>query len=230
MNGKMWHFKELTSTNDYAIEHIDTLADRDIILADIQTQGKGKQGRVWHSSNSNNVYMSIVLKENSNLARVLPKLTLFSASMVAEFIEANYVQTLHQVQLRKPNDVLINHQKIAGILADASWMGNQPRYAIVGIGINLNMTPKELSFIDQASSSLNLICGKAIHKESFVQLFIDYYFLHLNAFLSNSCSQDHGVSYFQRYEESKLPDKCLFHTIPSNGHKTNKQYQLKTGE
>lgn len=193
MNGKKWHFKELTSTNDYAVQHIDSLDDRDIILADIQTHGKGKQGRKWYSANPDNVYMSIVLKENSNLARALPNLTLFSAGIVAQFIETNYEQAKHQVQLRKPNDVLINHQKIAGILADASWMGNQPRYAIVGIGINLNMTPKELSFIDQASSSLNLVCGKAIPKESFVQLFSDYFFLHLDAFLSNGYSQDYQL-------------------------------------
>ena len=203
----MWHYKELTSTNDYAIQHIDSLTDRDVIVADIQTHGKGKQGRIWHSSNSNNVYLSIVLKENFSLAKALPKLTLFSASMVAEFIETNYEQAKHQVQLRQPNDVLIKHQKIAGVLADASWMGNQARYAIVGIGINLNMTQKELSFIDQAASSLNLICGKYIPKESFITSFLDFYFLHLDTFLTNSYNQDQGSKYFKRFEDFMFPSK-----------------------
>jgi BirA family transcriptional regulator, biotin operon repressor / biotin---[acetyl-CoA-carboxylase] ligase len=207
MNGKVWHFKELISTNDYAIEHIDSLADRDVIIADIQTHGKGKQGRIWHSSNSNNVYLSIVLKENSSLAKALPKLTLFSANMVAEFIETNYEQAKQQVQLRKPNDVLVKHQKIAGVLADASWIGNQARYAIVGIGINLNMTQKELSLIDQVASSLNLICGEYIPKESFISSFVDFYFLHLDTFLSNNYHQDQGSTYFKRFEDSMLPSK-----------------------
>lgn len=214
MNRKVLHFKELGSTNDYAVRHIDSLADRDVILADIQTQGKGKYGRVWISNNPNNMYLSIVLKQDPNLASKLPKLTLFSASIVADFIEKSFEQTNHQVQLRKPNDVLIDHAKLAGILADASWMGNQPQYAIIGIGVNLNMSSHELSLIDQASTSLNLVCGKPICKVEFIDKFLNFFFFNLDAFLKLKSPPDPGSDYFQRYLDFQAPS----------------QYQTKPGD
>jgi BirA family transcriptional regulator, biotin operon repressor / biotin---[acetyl-CoA-carboxylase] ligase len=230
MNKKIWHFKELSSTNDYAIQHRDSLTDRDVVVADIQTHGKGKQGRRWLSSNPNNMYLSVVLKQSPNLAQILPKLTLFSAHVLAEFIETNYEQTKHQVQVRKPNDVLIGHAKLAGILADASWMGNQPQYAIIGIGVNLNMSSQELSLIDQASTSLNLICGKPIPKECFIEKFLSFFFFHLDNFHSHNYHQNPESNYLQKLEDTPLPSQHLIQTNQSIGNKNNQHYQIKPGD
>ena len=56
------HFKKIDSTNSYGLRNLDHLEDRQIILADKQTQGKGTQNRKWYSRKQNNIYMSVILK------------------------------------------------------------------------------------------------------------------------------------------------------------------------
>jgi BirA family transcriptional regulator, biotin operon repressor / biotin---[acetyl-CoA-carboxylase] ligase len=147
------HFPELDSTNNYAHEHLNELADSTVIVADRQTAGRGQLGKPWVSDNPENIYISIVLK---------PKLTpdsplLLNMSQITGKVIAQVIQTLcplEKTTLKPPNDVLVNHKKACGILTETVIHGQTVKGVIVGIGLNVQLTADERKHIDQPVAAL----------------------------------------------------------------------------
>jgi BirA family biotin operon repressor/biotin-[acetyl-CoA-carboxylase] ligase len=77
-------FEKLDSTNKYAKENIENLADKTVISADCQTNGYGQFQRVWVDAGSENVYMTFVLKPSDTLQEVHANLTQYLAVVVCE--------------------------------------------------------------------------------------------------------------------------------------------------
>lgn len=123
-------FKELPSTSDYIKEHVNELENFDSVYTDTQTKGRGRTGHTWESEPGKNAAFSILIKDKS----IVEKYNLIS--IVAGIAVATYLETIgiDNVQLKWPNDVLVNSKKICGILLE----GNVPNYLIIGIGINVN--------------------------------------------------------------------------------------------
>lgn len=133
--GAIRFLDRVTSTNDEAATWITTGApDLALVVADEQTQGRGRSGRVWYTPPSAALAFSLVLYLQHMDAYILPRLTALGAVAVRE--------ALHQVyglpaQIKWPNDVLVHRRKIAGILAEAQWSGEQMSALILGVGINI---------------------------------------------------------------------------------------------
>ena len=128
-------FASTTSTNDIA----KTLAQQGapegtIVLADHQTQGRGRQGRTFASPGGVGIYLSLILRPGSDPQR-LPPLTLATAVATAEALIA---YSGLPIRLKWPNDVLIHDKKVAGILCEAVLSAAASPLIIVGIGINVN--------------------------------------------------------------------------------------------
>lgn len=123
-------FKELPSTSDYIKEHVNELENFDSVYTDTQTKGRGRTGHTWESEPGKNAAFSILIKDKS----IVEKYNLIS--IVTGIAVATYLETIgiDNVQLKWPNDVLVNSKKICGILLE----GNVPNYLIIGIGINVN--------------------------------------------------------------------------------------------
>ncbi len=175
------HFDELTSTNEYARQHLEELDDFCVITCDLQTKGQGQFERTWYSSNKNggNVYASIILKPQN--IEHLNELTRYTAIIGADTIKNYGINP----SFKYPNDILINGKKIAGILAKSEFFGQIFKGVIVGFGINLNLEKEELKNIDQPATSIYEETGKQINKNEFLNLFLLNFKKNYDDFIKN---------------------------------------------
>lgn len=104
-----------------------------VVIAEKQTAGRGRRGRKWVSPEGN-CYFSILLRPRIRVEHA-SRLTLVAALALAEAIME--VSGL-QVQIKWPNDVVINGKKLCGILTESSFCDNGLKYVVIGIGINVN--------------------------------------------------------------------------------------------
>ena len=163
-------FPALDSTNDYAKE----LAKKEcvhgtLIVADAQTAGKGRRGRVWQSPEGTTISMSLCLEPKLPTEKV-SGLTLVAALSVAEAI---FEVTGKRAQIKWPNDIVLNNRKICGILTELVF--RKETYAvIVGVGINVNTEhfPEE---IQEVASSLKRECGHEFSRETLIATILKYF-------------------------------------------------------
>lgn len=138
---ELLYFKKTTSTNDLAMELAQSNARHGtIVIADSQLKGRGRLGRKWLSPPGLNIYMSVILKPD-----IPPKagtlLTLLSSVSVANAIRR--LTDLH-IKIKWPNDIMVGDRKLGGILLELRSEPDRILYAVIGIGINVNMEAKNL--------------------------------------------------------------------------------------
>jgi len=153
-------YGRIDSTNDVARE----LADADapagaIVLGREQTEGRGREGKSWHSPPDRGVYVSMIFRpgelENPSLLSVLAGLGI-AAELHAAF------PGLHPM-LKWPNDVLADGRKLGGVLVEAAWSGEVPRHVIAGVGLNVrppgeSMPPEVAAW----ATSLDTMLGREV--------------------------------------------------------------------
>ncbi|MGB5959822.1 MAG: biotin--[acetyl-CoA-carboxylase] ligase [Coleofasciculaceae cyanobacterium] len=126
--------KTCPSTNTWAIANSATLNHGDVVFTQNQTAGRGQHGRIWHSPKGV-LTTSIVIND-------IPTLELTTLSLVAGlaviYAVEDLLPDLPKLQIKWPNDVLLNKQKLAGILCECSTNGATSRI-VVGIGLNVNV-------------------------------------------------------------------------------------------
>ncbi|MEJ5260177.1 MAG: biotin--[acetyl-CoA-carboxylase] ligase [Anaerohalosphaeraceae bacterium] len=124
-------FEEVSSTNDIVWDSVGSPdADGLCVFAERQTAGRGRRGRIWHSTAGQSLLFSILLKGGHLSADLL---VLASAAAVAETLSALSVPS---VQIKWPNDILIAGKKVCGILCESKTVHSRLWFA-VGIGINV---------------------------------------------------------------------------------------------
>ena len=109
-----------------------------VVIADQQTEGRGRRGRRWCSPAGANLYCSLGWHFNSSL-EMLTGLSLAVGAMVAEQIKTHLGVDL---QLKWPNDLYHNEQKLGGILVEVLGDGAGGQSVVIGLGLNVNM-PEE---------------------------------------------------------------------------------------
>src|SRR3989338_2594764 len=161
-------YKDIGSTNETAREFaIKGAREGFAVVADSQTKGKGRLGRRWESPAGVNIYTSIILRPDMPPAHA-PQLTLVSAVAVAETTleylnppistfskggtkkhppltkggQGGFLDKM--VEVKWPNDILINSKKTAGILTEMNSETDRINFVIIGIGVNVNMSKKML--------------------------------------------------------------------------------------
>jgi BirA family transcriptional regulator, biotin operon repressor / biotin---[acetyl-CoA-carboxylase] ligase len=166
--GKPFHyFHQIGSTNSHARELAEAgAAEGTVVVAESQSQGRGRLGRRWESPAYRNLYLSVILRPTLSPAHAA-QITLMAAVALADVVDS-YIPG--QAAIKWPNDILIGNKKLAGILTEVSCDAEQVHYVILGIGINLNYAsdamPEE---IRRRATSLLEITGKPVHRESFLQ-------------------------------------------------------------
>ena len=147
------HFATLGSTNDFLKAQIDA-PEFTCAIADQQTAGRGRRDRNWHSSPGDGLYLSVLLLPASS--NRISLLSLMSAVAVAETL---LERSIAGVDIKWPNDVLVNGRKVCGILVESIGTGTGAPRVIAGIGINLNHQsfPEELT---STATSLKIETGK----------------------------------------------------------------------
>jgi BirA family transcriptional regulator, biotin operon repressor / biotin---[acetyl-CoA-carboxylase] ligase len=142
-----------------------------VVLAEQQTQGRGRQGRSFASPAYVGVYLSLLTRPRLDLA-CLPQLTLVAAVAVAEAIVELSALPL---TLKWPNDIEIAGKKVAGILTEALLQADAHPVVIIGIGINVNTSceqfPPELR---HRATSLALAAGHPWSRQHLIALLLTH--------------------------------------------------------
>ena len=135
--------EEIDSTNSYLMNPKNNLdVDGTIVFAERQIHGKGRKERKWYSVKDQNLTFSILLKKRLN-EKNINIINLGTAVAVALSLE-NLFQL--KVNLKWPNDILVNGCKIGGILVESTMIGNKVEKLVVGIGLNVNQTSFQGNF------------------------------------------------------------------------------------
>lgn len=129
------YFRELDSTNNQArLLAAQGYPEGTLVVAEMQTAGRGRRGRNWYSPNNQGIYISIILRPVLPLNQI-SRISVLTAVAIAETLAAELdLQPL----IKWPNDILINGRKIAGILSEAVTDMEGVEYIVVGIGLNIN--------------------------------------------------------------------------------------------
>ena len=160
---------EVDSTNRYAARNLAELPDGQLILAERQTDGRGRLNRAWISHSPNNLYASLILKTFPDSTPPLINLSQYLALVVAEVLGSYSVEA----KVKWPNDVLVDNKKIAGILGESVYRGSRFEGYILGIGMNLNMTLEDVEGIPQPATSLNLQIRRTVSRNHFLALLLE---------------------------------------------------------
>ncbi len=153
-NINLLELESVGSTNTYAKENFNVLADGTLVCAEMQTAGRGRLGRRWLSPAGTNIYASLVMKriDNPFYATVTASLStlsmLFAACPRGGFF------------IKWPNDIYCGYRKISGILCEAVSVSGRIQGIIAGIGVNINLEQQDLDRIDQPAASLKSVTGQ----------------------------------------------------------------------
>ena len=163
--------KTTSSTNADAFRLAeDGAVEGTVVLADSQTGGKGRRGRIWSSPAGVNIYCSVILRPTI-MPHKAPQLTFLSAVAVARAIE---LTTTLVPEIKWPNDVLISGNKVAGLLNEMSAETDGINFVILGIGVNLNMTADQFpNDLRHPATSLFLESGLRIDRSRFTAIMIN---------------------------------------------------------
>jgi BirA family transcriptional regulator, biotin operon repressor / biotin---[acetyl-CoA-carboxylase] ligase len=168
------YYPSVGSTNDIARQQALLKApEGTVVVADIQTTGRGRLKRVWVSPPGNIAVTVVLYPARKNLHF----LTMLASLAVLYSIEKT---TGLQCQLKWPNDVLIRNKKVCGILLESQAATDSVEYAIVGIGINVNMRLADYPEIASIATSLADETGKQVARTTLLQnLFLEMEKLYL---------------------------------------------------
>jgi len=180
------YFRELTSTNDIAKElAVKGAREGTVIVAETQTSGRGRLKREWVSPEGG-IWLSITLRPKTE-PKHAPKLTLMASVAVAKTINKLFEL---KAEIKWPNDVLINHRKVCGILTEAKTKGEALVFVIVGIGINADFNVNALPFsLRDSSTTLKEELKREIERESLLRTLLEetefYYDMFIKEKFSN---------------------------------------------
>lgn len=154
--GRRLHLLDTTSsTNSEAMTLGQEGAEHGtVVIAEQQTAGRGRLGRHWFSPGSANLYCSVIVRRaptEHRLSEWLSWLPLVSAVAAARAIQ---VVTNLLPSLKWPNDILVGHRKVGGLLCETGKSAAQGPFVVIGIGLNVNMDRDEFpsDFRDSATS------------------------------------------------------------------------------
>ena len=147
--GRRLHWLESTaSTNDVAAHLAESGADEGTtVVAEMQTAGRGRHGRVWFSPPGAGLYTSVIVRPEKGMSDAVHPATLLTLASGVAIAEAVRAVTGLPAEIKWPNDVLIGSRKLAGILAEGSLQAGEPIFVIIGFGVNLQPAayPPELA-------------------------------------------------------------------------------------
>jgi BirA family transcriptional regulator, biotin operon repressor / biotin---[acetyl-CoA-carboxylase] ligase len=153
-------FRETGSTNDV----VDRLA-RDgaregvVVFAQSQSKGRGRRGRKWVSPAGKGLWFSVLLRPNLHPQEVT-RLTICSATALRRAIEQ---QTGLRAEIKWPNDILVAGKKLAGILTELHAELDRVSYLVLGIGVDVNVSPADLPLdVRKSATSLKALLGRQV--------------------------------------------------------------------
>lgn len=138
-----------------------------IILSESQTAGIGTHERKWYTDKKKNLSFNIILTPNCKMDKI-SKLTLKIAECIQNTLEEYSIKT----SIKKPNDIILNGKKLAGILTESTARGDIIKVIYIGIGININQV-KFPGTLSNLATSLKLEFGKSFNRAEILVKFLE---------------------------------------------------------
>ena len=150
---KQYFYRKIDSTQLEIWRRIEAnkIDNKTVVIADIQTNGKGTHGRKWYTDEVNNIAFSFFRQINCEIDK-LDGLTTELAQIILDIFKELYQVNL---QIKLQNDIFYNDKKVGGILSETKVSGNIVKYIVVGIGINTCQTEFDAEIKDIATSIKN---------------------------------------------------------------------------
>ena len=173
--GKTVHFARETDSTNLWIKRLakEGASEGTLALAEFQSAGRGRLGRSWEVPEGTAVMMSILLRPKFE-PQYAPTLTLVMGMAVAKAVKS----LGFDVSIKWPNDVVVSHKKICGILTEMGVRDGKIDYAVIGVGINVNIKEFPEEMADKATS-LYLESGKEFDRSQIpglvMEAFEEYY-------------------------------------------------------
>ena len=167
----LFTYDEVDSTNSLAKTYAAAgKPEGTVVIAEKQLQGKGRLGRAWDSPKGKGIWASVLLR---------PEIPPTSAPQISFVLAVGMVRALEKALgvktgIKWPNDILINKQKVAGILTELSAEIERVNYIVCGIGVNVNQSKEEFpeEFRDNAIS-LNIALGRLVSRVQVFQAMLE---------------------------------------------------------
>ncbi len=154
---KILRYKQLQSTNTTAYRLGQKgAADWTAVVADVQTKGKGRSGKRWESPKGG-LWFSVLLRPDIPSSKV-PLLQFLAANATRQALQD---ETDLRVQLKWPNDLVLEAGKLGGILVESKTLADRVSFAVVGIGLNVNQRRAQLP-----AGAVSLLLATGVQFES----------------------------------------------------------------
>lgn len=137
-------FDQVDSTNTVAMS-ADSEAPFNVVLAEMQTKGRGRRGRVWQSPFAKNIYLSLAFELKGGPDSIA------GLSLVAGLSVIRAISRFADLplKLKWPNDVMVEGKKLAGLLVELQGEPSTAWKVVLGLGLNVSMSEQEAQQIDQ---------------------------------------------------------------------------------
>jgi BirA family transcriptional regulator, biotin operon repressor / biotin---[acetyl-CoA-carboxylase] ligase len=157
---KLVFVPECHSTNTLANELSEntSVPEGTVILTDHQTAGRGQRGNSWETAPASNLTLSIVINPKFLSVKDHFFLNIFTSLTIHDLLRDKLNAT---VNIKWPNDIMVNGKKICGILIENQIQGHEVSKAVVGIGLNVNQT----IFSTPSATSMALESDHAFNRE-----------------------------------------------------------------
>lgn len=160
------------STNQWLLEQAKGKA---ICVAETQTAGRGRRGRVWQSPVAQNIYLSVTWDFEA-IPQYASWISLVAGIAV---VEALQVLGMSGQKIKWPNDVYHQQRKMGGILLQST---NNLKRFVIGIGLNVNMQHDESGLIDQAWCSVADVMGEPVSRNQYIASILNHLHHYLERF------------------------------------------------
>ena len=171
--GRNYHFlPKATSTNQVAAElAYEGAAEGTTVVADAQTEGRGRLARTWFSPPGANLYVSVVLRPAVDAVKK-PQIGLVAVIALVEALVRLYPRL--PVGVKWPNDVCIENRKLAGVLCNLKGKRRQSDCLVLGVGVNVNLVAAKFpAEIAHCATSLREAVGEEISRPRLLATFLE---------------------------------------------------------
>lgn len=160
------YLDSIDSTNVYAKRRAEEpFKEGTVVIAEEQSEGRGRLGRHWVSPRGKGIWMSIMLKPDIRPADA-PKLTIVAAYAVANAL-LNCCSL--EARIKWPNDIIAGGKKLCGILTEMSAEADEIKYVVIGIGINANLGIEDFGpEVSSIATSISIESGRDISRKALV--------------------------------------------------------------
>tara|TARA_S200000501_G_C20844156_1_gene752974 strand:+ start:486 stop:1085 length:600 start_codon:yes stop_codon:yes gene_type:complete len=173
MFNKIIRYNKLDSTNSLLSNLVrdEKIKDNLVIVADFQTKGRGQIEKKWYSEENKNLLFSIYIKPDNVSINQKSYFNIITSLAIIYSLK-KFIKT-SSIEIKSPNDILVDGRKISGILIETSIFKRKIKSLVIGVGININQ--KVFPFKENNPISMFQILKHNVDRNLILNLFLEFF-------------------------------------------------------